>query len=157
MDKKLTIIIVLGCLFILVNMGIASIPSILIGTSEDSSIEPSLLTTDSEININNFEEKYTGKPLFKERQYDKNSIKTRIEDNINGKLLQEMFLYEKLPFDHLWNKVPRILTSIFAFVEPWFDVINITIAKDAINFNNVKSVIMIFKIQETSLNSIGYI
>ncbi len=57
MDKKLTIIIVLGCLFMLVNMGIANIPSVFIGISEDSSNEPTLLKTNSELNLNNPEEK----------------------------------------------------------------------------------------------------
>jgi len=56
MDKKLTIIVVLGCLFILVNMGLAGIPLEFIGISEDNSNEPVLLKTDSKLNLNKHEE-----------------------------------------------------------------------------------------------------
>jgi len=60
---------------------------------------------------------------------------------------KEIFIYEKLPFDVVWNRLPRLVTSLFAFIEPWVDVINVAIATETIHYRKVKSVIMIFEIE----------
>ena len=97
---------------------------------------------------NNFEEKYEGRPLFKERQYDTESLKTRIEKNVKGKLIEQVFIYERLPFDAFWNRLPRVITTLLAFVEPWIDAINLTKATKENHFRKVKSVVMIFEIEK---------
>jgi ubiquinone/menaquinone biosynthesis C-methylase UbiE len=95
----------------------------------------------------NFEEYYCGKPLFRERQYDNETLQTRIEKNIPGVLMEKIFLYEKLPFDYIWNILPKFITTLFAFIEPWADVLNISIAQNTKQKNRGRSVILIFKIR----------
>ena len=96
----------------------------------------------------NFEEKYEGQPLFKERQYDLESLKARLESNIKGKIVEKIFIYERLPFDAVWNRLPSFITSLFAFIEPWADVFNISIDTKGTHFHKVKSVVMIFEIEK---------
>lgn len=99
---------------------------------------------------NNFEEKFEGQPLFKERQYDIESLKTRIEKNIKGKLIEQVFICEKLPFDDVWNRLPSVITTLLAFVEPWIDAFNLIKATKESHFRKVKSVVMIFKIENSA-------
>lgn len=96
----------------------------------------------------NFEEKYEGQPLFKERQYDVESLKTRIEKNVEGRLIEKVFIYEKLPFDALWGRLPHVITTLLAFIEPWVDVLNIAVATKEIHYRKIKSVVMIFEIEK---------
>lgn len=95
----------------------------------------------------NFEEKYEGQPLFKERQYDQESLKTRISSNIKGKMVEKIFIYERLPFDAVWNRLPSFITTLFAFIEPWADYFNINIDTKETHCHKVKSVVMIFEIE----------
>lgn len=95
----------------------------------------------------NFEEKYEGQPLFKERQYDIKSLKARIENNINGALIEQVFIYERIPFDVFWNKLPRVITNFLAFLEPWIDMLNLSKATKEKHYPKVKSVIMVFKVE----------
>lgn len=97
---------------------------------------------------NNFEEQYTGESLFSERQYDDKEIDSRIVYNIQGKLLDKIYLYERFPFDAIWSKLPSVLTTLLAFIEPWIDVINISIANNTAQQKKSKSVILIFKVNE---------
>ena len=99
------------------------------------------------VNSDNFEEKYSGKPLFRERQYDDEALQARIEKNISGVLVEKIIFYEKIPFDYVWNKIPKIIAILFAFIEPWADVINISIAKKKKQMSRGRSVILIFKIR----------
>jgi SAM-dependent methyltransferase len=95
----------------------------------------------------NFEEKYVGKALFSERLYDDTAIEERILKNVSGNLMQRYDLYEKFPFDYIWQKMGRIVTTLFAFLEPWIDMVNISIAKTDKEMNKAKSTILFFKIQ----------
>ncbi|MCW9006249.1 MAG: class I SAM-dependent methyltransferase [Gammaproteobacteria bacterium] len=92
-----------------------------------------------------FEENYEGQPLFNERLYDLEAINTRLAANINGILLNKIFLYERLPFEIFWNSLPSIFRSLFAFIEPWVDVVNVAIATDMNNYQKSKSVVLIFR------------
>lgn len=95
----------------------------------------------------NFEERYHGQPLFKERQYDEVALEKRITNSINGRLVHKTILYEKLPFDGLWNKVPKFISRAFAFIEPWADITNISIAKNGYQLAKARSAILIYEIR----------
>jgi len=95
----------------------------------------------------NFEETYNGKPLFKERQYDDNALGSRIIKNIDGRLIEKVILYEKIHFDSFWNKMPNPITMTLAFIEPWMDMINISIAKNEKQIKKGKSVILTFVVR----------
>lgn len=95
---------------------------------------------------NNFEETYSGEPLFNERHYDDPALEDRITKNIDGVLLEKVVLCEKFPFDAVWNKLPKIITRVFAFIEPWVDAVNIFIAKNERQFMSGKSVLLFYRI-----------
>jgi ubiquinone/menaquinone biosynthesis C-methylase UbiE len=96
---------------------------------------------------NNFEEHYSGTPLFKERQYNENAIKTRISENIQGDLVEKVILYERFPFDKFWTVLPQMVKTFLAFVEPWVDMMNISIAKEERQFSRGKSAVLIYRIR----------
>lgn len=98
-------------------------------------------------NKDNFEEQYYGVPLFKERQYDEVALEGRIIKKLNGTLLNKTILYEKFPFDCLLNKFPKFMSTILAFIEPWADMVNISVANNEHQVNKGKSVILIFEIR----------
>jgi len=97
-------------------------------------------------NRNNFEESYSGDPVFQERQYDEYAIEDRIVKNISGKLLNKIHLYEFLPFDAAWYKLPRFITMLFAFIEPWADMCNVFVAHNKKQIRKAKSIILFFEI-----------
>lgn len=97
-------------------------------------------------NKNNYEQTFVGTPLFKERQYSDAAIHDRITNNIRGVLLKKVVLYERIPFDYIWNKLPKIVTTIFAFFEPWIDILNIACVREGRQLEKGKSVILIYKI-----------
>ena len=99
-------------------------------------------------NSDNFEEKYEGTPLFKERQYDDCALEHRLSNNVSGNLIKKIYLYEKFPFDHIWNKLPKFITTVFAFLEPWADMANICVAENEDQIKKAKSIILFFKIGE---------
>lgn len=98
-------------------------------------------------NRNNFEEIFMGKPLFKERQYDDAALENRIESTISGSLLKRIILYERLPLDNTWNRLPKFVTTLLAFAEPWMDLLNISVAKNKRQLEKGKSAILIFEIE----------
>ena len=98
------------------------------------------------LNRNNFEETYRGEPLFNERHYDDTTLEDRITKNIGGVLLEKVVLCEKYPFDAVWNKFPKIITRVFAFIEPWIDAVNVSIAKNERQFMSGKSVLLFYRI-----------
>ena len=104
--------------------------------------------TENYANRDNFEEKYNGKPLFKERQYVEAALENRMINNINGKLIKRIVLYERIPFDFFWNKLPKFITAALAFIEPLADMANISIAKNEKERKKGKSIILFFIIRE---------
>ena len=96
----------------------------------------------------NFEEAYTGKPVFQERQYDEKAIANRVLDNISVGEIQKIYLYERIPFDSVWSSLPRFFTSVFAFLEPWADILNICVANNTNQIEKAKSVILFVRIKK---------
>ncbi len=96
----------------------------------------------------NFEEVYTGKPLFQERQYDEEALKDRIEKNIPGILIKKVYLYELLQIDSMWWKLPKLIRDLFSPIEAWLDIFNIKIAIKKEQIKKAKSVILFFKISK---------
>lgn len=96
---------------------------------------------------NNFEESYEGVPVFQERQYDEDALETRVVRNISGRLLEKYYLYEVLPFDAVWSGFPRLITTLFAFIEPWIEMCNVFIAHKETQVRKAKSIIIFFEIK----------
>lgn len=99
-------------------------------------------------NSDNFEEKYEGMPLYKERQYDDYALEHRLINNVSGNLIKKIYLYEKFPFDHIWNKLPKFITTVFAFLEPWADMANICVAENEDQIKKARSITLFFKISK---------
>ena len=97
-------------------------------------------------NRDNFEEKYSDQPLFKERQYDDAALETRIGRNVGGSLLNEIRLKERIPFDDIWTKLPKALRMLFALIEPWMDIINVSVSGEE-RSHRVKSAILVYQIK----------
>jgi SAM-dependent methyltransferase len=96
----------------------------------------------------NFEERYEGQPLFKERQYDKAAVETRISHNVAGDLVKRLVLRERLPFDRILNSIDKTITLFIAFIEPWLDLLNITEAKNEHEELTGKSIILFYKMRK---------
>lgn len=97
-------------------------------------------------NRNNFEESYCDVPIFQERQYDEDAIEDRIVKNISGKLIDRFCLYEFFSFEVVWCRMPKFITTLFAFIEPWADMCNIFIAHKKRQIRKAKSIILFFEI-----------
>ncbi len=96
----------------------------------------------------NFEERYEGEPLFRERQYDEAALEKRLSANISGDLVHRVVLRERLPFERVWGRLDRTLTTACAFLEPWADLLNITEAVNKHEERSGKSVILCYKIRK---------
>lgn len=97
---------------------------------------------------NNFEEIYSGSPLFKERQYNDAAIESRISANIDGDLKEIVKLGERVPFDKIWSRMPKWVKYIFAFIEPWADLFNVSTCEDQNNSHKVRSIILFYEMRK---------
>lgn len=82
------------------------------------------IAVDEYLKTDVYDRKYLSKPVFYQRQYDKNTIVSRLIDESKMDLVNMIITIETIPFEKYWSFVPKYLRIPFLWLEPFVSSLN---------------------------------